>query len=249
MKRISKTTKRVIKALSLLGITSCLIVSGIWIALAVQGVTIFVGQSSGLNYSSSENGTLVQTQPGNLTFLEIAGTAGGSSNIHWAGFYGNISGNLSLQNANGDVFYSWVGIGTPEGEVFASNTSSVSWSTVNCTNSTHIDSINAYLNISGSSRDSVNETYYANSHPAFSVATQAIPANACNSTNAYSNSVLDAGLFYQILLADSNSIPVYVALMNASSAAYDGSPVDFELLAGVPNGPAAFSLYFFMELG
>lgn len=240
---------RVMRALSILGITSGLIFSSIMLVWAVQGVTIFPGQSTGINYSSTENGTLLVVQPGNLTFLQVSGTAGGFGNIHWTGFYGNISGNLTLQDANGAVFYEWVGLGTPAGEVFASNSSVVDWDTINCTNSSQIDAINTYLNLSLSAKDTVNETYSSNSHPAFTVAANSIPADTCNSTNAYSNGVPDPGLFYQVLLSDADNTPVFTTLINSSSTDYSGAPVDFELLAGVPGGSTTAALYFFMELG
>jgi len=92
----------------------------------------------------------------------------------------------------------------------------------------------------------VFNTYDAQAHGGFSVAGVTIPANTCNSTNAYVNSAPDSAYFSQVLLSDTNSIPVFATILNASSTGFDGTAYDFELLAGVPGSG---TLYFFIELG
>jgi hypothetical protein len=220
------------------------------LVFAVQGANIFPGASSGTNFSYSGSGTLIQVQPGNISFIEVSGTmAGSSGGTHWAGFYGNISGNMSLEDANGHVFYDWVGIGSNVvGEVFASNVSTVIWSGVNCTNSSQITAINSFMNVTGTDKDSVELTYTSNIHPAFNVAGINIPANTCNSTNAFSDGIKNSSLFSQILLADTNDCPVFTTLINSSSVGFAGDTVDFELLSGVKKNGLT-SLYFFIELG
>lgn len=232
------------------GVMFFTIVSGTYLVFAVQGANILVGQSSGMNYSYSENGTLIQIQPGNLTFLEIYGTASGlSGGFHWTGFYGNISGNLTLEDANGNVFYDWEGLGELiNGEVFASNNSVVLWSDINCTNTSQILAINGFLNVSGGTVDSVEKTYTENAHPGFSVAGKNITANSCNSTNTYSNGTKSGALFNQVILSDSNYAAVFGTLINDSAASFDGSIVDFQLLSGVKS-VGLTELFFFIEIG
>jgi hypothetical protein len=235
------------KASCLIIVACVLIFSGTAIVLGVQGAGIFPGKSSGLNYSYSGSGTAYSTEPGNLTFFQVD-AYGGSINTHWAGFYGNVSGNLTLEDANGNVFYDWTGLGIAIGEIYASNVSIVLWDSINCTNSSQIDAINSFLNVTGADTDSVGYTYSENIHPSFSVGGRAFLANTCNTTNTYSNGAKDASLFSQILLADSQDCPVFTTLINASSASFEGSPVDFQLLAGVKKSSLT-DLYFFIELG
>jgi hypothetical protein len=233
------------RALGLVGIACAIVFSSAVLVFGVQGAGIFIGRSSGLNYSFDGTGTQLAVQPGNMTFLDVDG---GAVTTHWAGFYGNISGNLSLEDANGKVFYDWSGIGTAAGEIYASNVSTVIWGSVNCTNSSQISAIESFLNVTGSDMDSLEYTYSGNSHPQFSVAGRAILANSCNSTNMFSDGVKNESLFSQILMADSNDCPVFTTLINSSSTGFDGTPVDFELLAGVRRSTLT-NLYFFIELG
>jgi hypothetical protein len=237
--------KKLLKRIVLLAITFGVIISGVMYVLGVQGANVLLGQSSRGNLSDSGNGTAQEVQPGNVTYMGITGD---SISTHWAGFYGNISGNITLEDANGYVFYDWAGIGTTFGEVIASNVSSVTWSTVNCTNASQVSAINSFLNVTGSDFDRLEATYTGNTHPGFSLAGVNIAANSCNSTNAYSNGAKNSSLFNQVILSNSQDVPLYVGLMNASSTGFSNNPVDFQLLTGVRNSGIT-TLYFFIELG
>jgi hypothetical protein len=67
-----------------------------------------------------------------------------SLNIHswtltrtWAGFYGNISGTIVLSDANNNTMYDW-NDASPNGRVYASRDSAVTWSAIACANKTSI---------------------------------------------------------------------------------------------------------------
>jgi hypothetical protein len=246
MRNVKKlTNKKIAKRLMLLAIAFALIISGVIYVLGVQGATIFPGQSSRSNSSFTGEGTAHGTQPGNVTYMDISGA---SVSNHWAGFYGNVSGNLTLQDANGYVFYDWEGLNTAFGEVLASNVSSVTWSTINCTNASQVSAINSFINTTGFDKDTVELTYSSNTHPSFTLAGVNIPANSCNSTNAYSGGEKNSSLFNQVILSNDQDVPIYVALINSSSTGYRGNLVDFQLLTGVRNSGTT-TLYFFIELG
>lgn len=234
-----------IKTLLLLSVTLGIIMSSMIFVFGVQGASITLGQSGRGNFSFTGNGTLVNTEPGNVTYMGINGD---SITTHWAGFYGNISGNLTLEDASGNVFYDWAGIGTPSGEVFASNSSFVLWSTIACANSTQIDAINNYLDFSLGGQDTVENTYNSRNHVAFVVAGVNIVNDTCNSTSVYSAGVKDPSLFRQIMLSDNNTVPIFTTLINSSSASFQNQAVDFQLLTGVKVSTIT-PLYFFIELG
>lgn len=231
------------KAMLSLTLIMGMLFSGIWFVWGVQAPSLAVGSSSGLNTSYVGSGTLYTAQAGNVTQIDLNGT---QSTTNWAGFYGNISGNITLEDAAGNVFYDWSGLGTPEGEVYASNNSVVDWTTIACANDGNMTALDTFLGLTASDADSAYNTYGSPSHLGFTVAGTTITANTCNSTNAYDNSGSQTALFSQVLLADAASVPVFTTILNASSTAFNGAQVDFELLAGV-NG--AGPLYFFLELG
>jgi hypothetical protein len=219
------------------------LLSGMGLVLGVQAPALTPGNSGRMNVSYGGNGASYVAQAGNVTQLDLSGKA---VTTHWAGFYGNISGSMTLEDASGAVFYNWSGLGAPSGEVYASNSSSVQWSSIYCANAANMSSADTFLGMTSSNPDSVTKTFGSPLHQAFSVAGININANQCNTTNAYTNAGKSSAYFTQVLLADSRNAPVFTTLINASSTGFKNSPVDFELLSGVPG---AGTLYFFIELG
>lgn len=208
----------------------------------VQGASITPGATSRANFNQSSSASL-PVQAGNVTRLDISGKA---ISTHWAGFYGNISGNLTLEDASGNTFYNWVGLGIPAGEVFASNTSMVNWSSISCANSTRITAIEASLGIVSTDADKISATYTNNNHPPFNVSTTSLAG--CNSTNAYTSTGQSASLYYQILLIDGQNRPVYTTLINDSATSFTGTSYDFELLVGESDSAGSTSMYFYIEI-
>jgi len=170
--------KKAVLLLTLLG----LLYTGITSVLGVQGATsISLGQSSRANLTNYSSSASTAVQAGNVTELNISGQA---ITTHWAGFYGEISGNITLENANGDVFYDWTGLNALVGEVFASPDSTVQWDGIGCANASEISSIESSLGISATDADNIASTYSSNSHPSFDVGT-VTGITGCNSTNTY----------------------------------------------------------------
>ncbi len=188
----------------------------------------------------------LQAQAGNVTEIDINATSITNS---WAGFYGNVSGNITLQNAAGNVFYNWA-ISSPSGEVFASRNDTISWSSIACANAGNISNEETALGQTAADSDSVTNTFSGTSHPSFDVGTTTL--TGCPSTNAYDNTGAQTTRFFNVLLADSASHVVYTTLLNATSTGFDGGTYDFEILVGEDGHGAAASttttIYFFVEL-
>ncbi|MFH0869528.1 MAG: hypothetical protein V1866_00545 [archaeon] len=210
--------------------------------MGVQGAAITPGASSRANFNQSSSASL-PVQAGNVTRLDISGKA---ISTHWAGFFGNVSGNLTLEDASGNTFYNWVGLGIPTGEVFASNTSTVNWSGISCANSTRIAIIETSLGIASTDADKISATYTNNNHPPFNVSSTLL--TGCNSTNAYTNTGQSASLYYQILLIDNQNRPVYTTLINDTATSFTGTTYDFELLVGEADSAGTTSMYFYIEI-
>ena len=186
----------------------------------------------------------VEAQAGNVTQLELNGTAITTS---WQGFYGNVSGTLILADSQGNQFYNWSGIASPSGEVYASRSDSVTWASIDCTNSTQVASEETYLGQSATDPDSVTNTYSVTSHPWFLVGST--NATGCPSTKAYDSSGAQGTDFWQVLLNDGTN-QVYSTIMS-SAAGFDWNPWDFQLLVGEngkPGNEATTPYYFYVEL-
>ena len=200
--------------------------------------------SSSYNLSAVSPGQ-ANAQAGNVTELSLNGTGITTS---WQGYYGNITGKLILADASGNNFYDW-NVSTPSGEVYASRSNAVDWSTINCSNSTEVSSEETYLGQSATDPDSVSNTFALTSHPSFFVG--AANLTGCYSTHAYDNTGGQATGFWQVLLHDSTNT-VYSTILDSSvGAGFNNQPWDFELLVGENGKDGDTTLtpyYFYVEL-
>ena len=206
------------------------------------GATLTPGQSSrGTNTDPSSNPQ--NAQAGNVTALNI-----NQSRITeiWQGYFGNVSGQITLENAGGDVFYDWT-YAAITGEVYASRNLIPDWSTINCTNSTQWDEEENRLNIADADTDGINETYDTVTHPTFQVGTKTIPTDYCQATRPYNN-VGAAGAWYNVLMNSNSTNTVYVVVLSEDSTAFDGSTADFELLVPTDKSTGLATYYFYVEL-
>ncbi len=69
---------------------------------------------------------------GNVSEIGITGT---SITRSWQGYFGNISGTITLDDASNHTLYNW-SLANPEGEIYASNGSNVDWTKIQCFNLT-----------------------------------------------------------------------------------------------------------------
>lgn len=217
-----------------------------WTALADPVNPTALGQVNSSRGTLNTGTQSLEAQAGNVTEVSLNSTTITSS---WAGFYGDVTGNITLQNAGGDKFYDWA-IASPSGEVFASRSNSITWADVNCSNAGNITSEETALGHSATDADSVTNTFSATNHPSFSIGSNTI--TGCPTTNAYDNTGAQTSRFFNVLLSESDGDTVYTTLLNASSTGFDGGTYDFELLVGEDGHGAAASTtttyYFYVEL-
>ncbi len=216
------------------------------LAVPVPATGLTPGGSSRRNLTTSDN-TNVSAVAGNVTRIDILGI---SITTSWQGFYGNISGNIILADANNDSFYEW-GNGTSiNGEVFASRDAVIDWGTINCSNSTQIAQEEAYLNQSAGDGDSVSNTFNETDHAPFLVGLRTM--SACPSTNVFTAGSKVNGNWDQILLADADDKTVYTTIIDRGTQGYNGRTWDFQLLVGEHGkhgDTSTTTYYFFTELG
>jgi hypothetical protein len=183
-------------------------------------------------------------QGGNLTEVNIDATT--ITDI-WQGYYGQVTGTITLDNGDNDTFYDW-SVATPSGEIFMSTASSPTWSTIRCANETDLNSTEEAYNISTTAVDGINETFNYTTHDAFSVGGTSFAANWCNhTTNAYASGAAQSTYWDEIALSDQLDV-IYAVIINADQTGYNGSNYDFQGLVPVYRNQTTTTYYFFVEL-
>lgn len=228
----------------LLGI---LLEAGFALATPIPPTDVMVFSSGSRQLPTVSNGTVL-AQGGNVTQININAL---SITKTWQGYYGNVSGNIHLDDANNNTFYVW-GNGTSlQGQIYASRNDTIQWTTVNCTDAAQRAAEEEYLGIAPSDGDSVMNTFNKTQHPAFNVGLRTISENSCFSTYGYVNGSTQNSTFNQILLSDEGNNTIYSTLIAYHTHGYNGQIVDFQLMVGENEhfgsaGPTAY--YFFVEL-
>jgi hypothetical protein len=203
-----------------------------------MGATLTPGNSSrGTNPAATQ----VSAQAGNVSQLNIDQTR--ITDI-WQGFFGNVSGQIVLEDSGGHNFYDWTST-TTTGEVYASRNTVSSWATINCTNSTQWQTEETALHIPAAATDGINETYSSTAHTAFDVGTRTM--SGCRSTRPYNNLGV-AGAFWNVMLNSDGTNVVYTSLIADNQDAFDGSKVDFEVLVPTDKSTGTAQYYFYVEL-
>ncbi len=215
-------------------------------AAPIAPTNLQVSGSSSRQLPQTSTGAL-DAQGGNVTQVNIDAL---SITKTWQGYYGNITGNIHLDDGVNQSFYVW-GNGTLSGEIYASRNGTIVWSTINCTNGTQRDAEESFLGVITSDGDSVTNTFNSTSHPSFYVGLQQIQSNSCLGTNLLVNGTQSSTEFYQVLLSDNSSNLVYTSLIEDDSYAYNSQLADFQLMVGENEhdgnlGPTPY--YFFIEL-
>jgi len=219
--------------------------------------------------TSQHTAQLVNAEAGNVTQLSIHGL---TQTLTWQGYYGDVTGTITLDDAQNNTMYNWE-VAEPQGEIYASNTSTVTWANIKCVNyqndvageinltiletmyglaTDDLDGVNETFNEAGTIRDGTN-------HPTIYVGTYTITAGTCPATDTYQNdsSSVDNHDFVEILLTDNNSI-VYTTIIenkmvgnDTDKYGFDSVTHDFQMLVG-ENGHAGDDsvtpYYFFVEL-
>jgi hypothetical protein len=196
-----------------------------------------------VNQSSS---AVLYAQAGNVTQIRINGT---SITTSWQGFYGNITGKIMLADAQGSNFYDW-NLSNPSGEVYASRSNAVTWTSINCSNATALAAEETALGQNATDPDSVSRTFTSVLHPAFDVG--AINVHNCSSTQAYNATAGKGSGFWQVLLSDNTNTVYTTVLDKTPQKGFNNLSWDFQLLVGENGKPGnestATPYYFYVEL-
>jgi hypothetical protein len=200
----------------------------------------------------------IGAQGGNVTEMRIIALTVTKT---WQGYYGNVSGTITLDDASNTTFYQWPNATGFGGEIYASRNSSPNWATINCTNSSQRTAEETYLGVFAVDGDSVTNTFNKTTHPSFNVGLRTITNNTCFSTNVFVNGSQQTAQFYQVLLSDftpnatnttnATSNIIYTTLLENKQYGYNSKQMDFQLMVGENEhdgnvGPTSY--YFFVEI-
>jgi hypothetical protein len=231
-------SRKVIEVLVLVGMLTLVILALNFTVAQPYGANVTKGASS---RGKNPNPATAEAQAGNVTRLDIDQTR--ITDI-WQGFFGNVSGEIVLENSAGDNFYDWT-LGKMEGQIYASRRLIPDWSFINCTNQTQIYKEEEMLNIPNSSTDGINDTFTLYSHPNFLVGSNLV--TGCRSTRPYNGSQT-GGDFWNVMLSTNASNVVYTSILADNANGYDNSSIDFELLVPTDRSTGQATYYFYAEL-
>ena len=221
--------------------------------LGADSITVEQSEQANLSLYPPES---TFAEAGNVTELTIQGTSVTKS---WQGYYGNVTGTIILEDAQGNRFYDW-SAAEPQGEIFASVNETITWTTVECApvdESTYRAGWNTFYGLLDTDDDDINKTFSATDHPTFYVGYTTI--TGCRNTYTHVNSASQAVDFPAVLLAsDGNSTLIFTAIIEDRTTGqrqgkigFDGADHDFQVLVA-ENGQAGNSdltqYYFWVEL-
>ncbi|MFH1916368.1 MAG: hypothetical protein ABIJ21_03830 [Nanoarchaeota archaeon] len=246
--------KERIYAILFVGLTLAIALASVRMALAnPEGAEVGVLNSTRGNLSGGSIGS-VYAQAGNISELEINGT---QITKAWQGFYGNVTGNITLEDSNGQQLYKW-GIGSTQGEVYAARVNTVNFNWVNCSNASKILEEEVAMGMEETDADNISATFStANPHPQFYVGNANITeADTCYTTYTYVSGAAQSApyVYAEVILNDINHDIVYVSVINDTATGFDGEAHDFQMLVPEDGHTLAeentlTQYYFWVELG
>jgi hypothetical protein len=206
------------------------------------------------NYSVS--GVSVSAQAGNVTQLDIQSN---QTTTHWQGYYGTVTGEITLDNGKNETLYNWANI-NPKGEIYASNTSTVTWANITCVNLTgnQIDGntsstlnsslLEGFFNISDSDSDGINETFTSQYSGSVAIGSRTITtADKCAMAYMFVSNMSQSSTFKELLLTD-NTSSVWTGILETDQPGFDGSNMDFQMIVPENQAEGNTNYYFFVEL-
>src|SRR3989338_10672111 len=275
--KISSGNKLKVFSLSFLLVLSILAFSVFVYAAPSGPTTVILGNSTknptaAAVINTTINGTI---SPGGYIFITRLTSL--QQNSRWKGYVGNVTGTLTLDDANDNTIFQWT-LSTVTGEVYATRASgSINWSGVNCTwiaddkknasqgassNRTPENNENQALSHTNKD-DNITKTFQYQNHSSIIVLSVAIGKNECfsaqtwqrDSAQAFDDS--DNENYTEVLLYDgafnrTNGNLIYETKIENDVIGYrTDSTYDFQMIvpeSGVPGFASSNAYYFYVEL-
>ena len=225
--------------------------------VAVDGIDALTPDRNG---AESATGVGVASQSGNTTQLMLNAT---KTTQHWQGYYGNITGEITLDDADSNTLFAWT-LANPTGEIFAVNTSeSVQWTNITCVNLTNATqngldghgaskingtTLDDQYGIKFSEMDNFSGTFNSQFTGSINIGDVVIDSDdACPLTYLFVNNQSQTTDFEELLLFDNASALLFTAILETDQVGFDGSLWDFQMLTA-QNDSVIGTYYFYVEL-
>ena len=210
---------------------------------------------------SSSGGIGIPSEDGNTTQMDINGT---QITQHWQGYYGNISGEITLDDADSNTLFSWR-LASVSGEIFAVNTTaSVQWGNITCVNLTNatgtLDDMNGATKINGSTlnqqyfiaqedEDDITGTFNYSFGGSITIGAVAIDStDACPTAYLNVNNQSQTTDYVELLLFDNASALVFGTIIEPdTTVGFDSKEWNFQMIVPQENASVG-TYYFYVEL-
>lgn len=270
MKKKDNLIRRYAILLSIASIFVSLFGSFVLAASEPKGPNQITISASGRNTMS--NGSYVTSaQAGNVTALVITETRITEA---WQGYYGNITGTITLDDALNFTLYDW-DLPDPTGEIYASNGTDVIWTKIYCMNVSGLRSTNGSpgsngpgivysingtqielnFGVNATDRDGLNETFNDTySTGSFLVGSTTIDSSdGCSMAHPFADENHNTD-WQELLLSDNTSL-IFTAIIRRDADSYQpgtSHTADFQMFV-LENGHAGSqanptNYYFYVEL-
>ncbi len=217
-------------------------------------------------YNGQTTGYGISAVAGNVTALTIQNF---QATQFWQGYYGNITGEIKLDDASNNTLFSW-SLANPVGEIYAVNNSgTVQWGNITCVNLTSAanttdtigkinrTTIQSAYNLTDQDFDNLSSTFNQSYSAALVVGARTIPASLqCPEVNTYVDEAWQTTSYSELLLHDNLSSLVFAAIIERNVDGFragSNDAHDFQMMVledGTPGGPDASmtTYYFYVEL-
>jgi len=179
----------------------------------------------------------VAAQGGNITEVDLTASTITDS---WQGFFGEVSGNITLEDASGDVFYAW-DLATTSGEVLASRNSTIDFTTVAGVEVCTVDET-----LTGTGNDRTNLTF-TNATIAPPIVVAGVSIDEACQVFTYVNNQSQSADFEEIILSATGVTSIYTTRIEADTTGYDGATHDYQLLVAETENASISTYFFFVE--
>lgn len=254
---MQKTNKRENKqgeAFASNSIISLSIILTLIIVLTLSAYTA-IADPDGATLTFVNNSTKASTVPdnrqdigGSITTINITSQ---QQNSRWKAYVGNVTGSLSLDDADSYTIYDWA-LTTITGEIYAVRSASVNWQNIACASLLNITSEDSNLGFVTGAADTINNTFDNTAHQSFLVAGTNITASGCRSVATFVSDVAqvqDISANYQEILLHDRTNLIYTSLLENNAVGYTGGIFDFQLIVADNASTQNTNYYFFVELG
>lgn len=184
---------------------------------------------------------------GRLATISINAT---SQNPRWKGFVGWVTGSFTLADSTNSRIYDWSSTSS-SGLVYATrNATTISWPSINCSNSTTLNAENLALNLTNQN-DNLTKTFnMTGNHSAFIAASISFPANYCPSLHTYIGNATQYSKFQEMAMYDGASV-FYATVLENDEPGFDSNSYDFQMIVpdrGDPGWSSYTPYYMYVEL-